>query len=146
MRCNGLILYDSLFILLLLFLLWFSINALMLRFICWLGLRMTLFADETDSRVYFQAWAEGELIGQTGKAMGKGATRVWDGGWGGEFGRWFLHLACTWYRNRDLSWIGIASNMYWFQENNLPWISIYGSSTERLRSITRQYTAILIFP
>jgi len=26
--------------------------------------------------VYFQAWAEGELIGQTGKAMGKGATRV----------------------------------------------------------------------
>jgi hypothetical protein len=37
---------------------------------------MTLFTEETESRVYFQAWAEGELIGQTGKAIGKGATRV----------------------------------------------------------------------
>jgi hypothetical protein len=37
---------------------------------------MTLFADETESRVYFQAWAEGELIGQTGKAIGRDGARV----------------------------------------------------------------------
>ena len=33
-------------------------------------------ADETKSRVYFQAWAEGELIGVTGKPTERGGTRV----------------------------------------------------------------------
>jgi len=28
------------------------------------------------SRVYFQAWAEGELIGETGKSSGTGVMRV----------------------------------------------------------------------
>ena len=37
----------------------------------WVSLDLALM-----NRVYFQAWAEGELIGETGKASARGAMRV----------------------------------------------------------------------